>query len=434
MMNPNKIQIEQTLSQTSKIRTGQPFLYRNGGLESQVLEICMKEPINGSTMSSALSKTLRRYPYFTSRLAEVKGDFFPAKNTLPMVLRHGKNLLPLGGKETNYHLLDLNYDGKTLFISYFHGLCDGRGIMPFARTLLYYYFSLEHAKIMKVPNIQRATDPMQEGEEMEPGFVSLDVASSSGMPKIQRQGYAIPEAVCQKARASESFRYEIRIDAKTFMEYAKSVSATPAIAVALLFSSMLREVRGSDNDEPIICNLVTDLRSGIGLENTYRNCVSSVELLLTNEESGLFFSDLAVKYREIIREYRKPENIQREFQKIIRLSDKLDALPSFEEKQQALSFFDTLLSNTYVLSYIGRTSFGDCEDHIEEIHTYSSGSPGLSMEMLATEDYFFIDLMQSFQDDKYAFAFADMLLRQGIDAKMSGAILYSTPKDKVREC
>lgn len=429
MIDTRKKHVEQ-MPASHKIRTGQSFLYRKDGLESQVLEIRMKEDIVESKMASALSKTLERYPYLSSRLVEIEGDFYPVKNELPMLLRKGKNLFPLGGEETNFHLIDINYEAKTIFISYFHGLCDGRGIMPFVRTLLYYYFSMVNAKIMKVPNVRRATDSMLVGEEAEPGFVKLELEDSGELPKIQRQGYSIPEAACQKERMKESYRYEIRIESNAFLKYIKSIQATPAIAFALLFSSTIQELRASDDNEPIVCNLVSDLRSGIGMENTYRNCVSSLELPMTSEAED--YPNLAIKYRQMIKEYKKPENIQKEFQKIITLCDKLDTLPSFEEKQQALSFFDTLLSNTYVLSYIGQTNFGECEEHIEAIHTYSSGSPGLSLEVLATREYFFIDLMQSFSDDKYVLAFAETLENQGLDVEVSEAIRYSTPRDRVR--
>lgn len=302
--------------------------------------------------------------------------------------------------------------------------------MPFVRTLLYYYFSMVNAKIMKVPNVRRATDSMLVGEEAEPGFVKLELEDSGELPKIQRQGYSIPEAACQKERMKESYRYEIRIESNAFLKYIKSIQATPAIAFVLLFSSTIQELRASDDNEPIVCNLVSDLRSGIGMENTYRNCVSSLELPMTSETED--YPNLSIKYRQMIKEYKKTENIQKEFQKIITLCDKLDTLPSFEEKQQALSFFDTLLSNTYVLSYIGQTNFGECEEHIEAIHTYSSGSPGLSLEVLATREYFFIDLMQSFSDDKYVLAFAETLENQGLDVEVSEAIRYSTPRDRVR--
>ena len=52
-----------------------------------------------------------------------------------------KSLLPrpLDGARTQKNMLDITFYGKSIFVAFHHGMCGGRGIMPFIMTLIYYY-------------------------------------------------------------------------------------------------------------------------------------------------------------------------------------------------------------------------------------------------------------------------------------------------------
>ncbi|MBP1047678.1 hypothetical protein I6N96_15425 [Enterococcus sp. BWM-S5] len=428
MLNTNKYDIQDT-SAKEKIRTGQSFLYRKNGYESMVIEFRLKEAVCGEALTNSLRQTLKRYFYLTQKMVEIDGDFYLVKNELPVKLRHSDTLIPLGGVEANYQLIDINYYERNLVISYHHGLCDGRGILPFVRTLLYYYFSTKESQMMKLTGIQRSSDLLLEGELSEPGYVELKSAQSDTLPTVHKKGYSLPEARCQTERIKESYRYEVQIDSDSLMSYAKAVHGTPATVIAYFFSKAIQEVKGNTSEESVVCNMVTDLRAGAQLENTHRNCVSSLTIPYAEDRNE---REEIQRYRERINAFKVAENMRNELQKIIALSDHLDTFPTFEEKQQVLSFFETLLSDTYILSYIGQINLGEYEKYIEEVHTYSSGTRGLSIEILALSDMFFLDIMQSFPEDRYVALFVKLLAAEGISVKLSDPIKYRVPKDKIR--
>ena len=122
-----------------KIRSGQTFLYREGGYPGMVVDVRMKDDISGNALKLALDRALVRYPYFTRKLVEKDGTFYLVQNPLPFILEETADLHSLGSAEVNYHLIDVTYEQKSIYIAYDHGLCDGRGIMPFVKTLVYYY-------------------------------------------------------------------------------------------------------------------------------------------------------------------------------------------------------------------------------------------------------------------------------------------------------
>lgn len=425
-MNQSENKKQSTRAITQKIRTGQSFLYRQNGFESMVLEFHLNEPIVRKNLKNALDKALQRFDYLTKELKEIDGDFYLRENRRPMKLRESATFLPLGGSQVNGHLLDVHYSGQRVFIAYHHGVCDGRGILPFVRTLLYYYFSMKEQQTIQLPNVQLAKMPYYSDELLEPGFAKFDEEQPTTIPDIQKKGYSLPEAKNQTQRLTYSYKTDFAIDAVDFISYGKSIGATPAITMALMMSEAIASEKTGDG--LVNCNLVTDLRRGVHLENTHRNCVSSLSLAY-DPQLGDSPAVMAKSYREKINAYKQPENLKSELRKVVQLSDQLDKLPTFAAKQKALDFFETLLSDTYILSYIGQLNLGIYEQYIEEIHTYSSGSRGLTIEMIATNEKIFLDMMQSFDDERYVKAFCRQLDTHKISYQRKPLKLFSTPKD-----
>ena len=77
---------------TEKIRSGQSYLYKLRGMESEVIELRMREKVSGSFLNQALNLANRRYPYFNTRLLELDGDFYIVQNPNSMVARRTREL------------------------------------------------------------------------------------------------------------------------------------------------------------------------------------------------------------------------------------------------------------------------------------------------------------------------------------------------------
>lgn len=411
-----------------KVRSGQSYLYKRCGMESEVLEVRFKKKVSGSFLNQALLATMKRYPYFNTKLVEKDGDFYIVQNEQSMVARRTKDLARLGHISCGYHLIDITYYGCSVYISFHHALCDGRGIMPFVETLVYYYCDLAYGQKAVPEGVRLAEDPLLPGETADPFLQKYDFAQEKDFIDIPRDSYAIPENV--PSEEITNYRYEVKIPADQYMKACKGHNATPAILLALLMSRGIAELY-PEYDKPINANIAADMRGALDAPNTFKNCVKTMILPYSREFSEKSLSEQASEYRELLKAQRGRDYCRKEANAMIGLSDKLDSLESYEEKQKIMSFFEGMTLNTYIISYLGSFHLGENARYIDEIHLYNSGTTGLGINMNACGEFFVLDFKQNFPSDKYVRAFCTELEKLGTAYTVSDVIPFTTPGDSI---
>lgn len=409
-----------------KIRSGQSFLYRENGLNSTVLDVRMTDTIRGDCLQRALTDTLQRYPYMSSKLVEKNGDFYLEESLVSMNAINTKKLRRLGSMSTGYHLVDVTYSGNQICIAFHHALCDGRGITPFLETLVYYYCCYRYNKKFDPSGIRLAGEALLPGENTEPIGNSFLAVDESKLPQIVKDGYALPEHGDDQGNY---YRYELKINRQSFIDCMKSCEATPAILLAMMVSGSIYSVH-PEADKPIVCSMAVDYRREIELLNTHKNCVGSLYLPYSQDSSTMDKTELARLYRAIIKEQRQPDAIRKLVNVQIGLCTKLDGIPTLAGKREALSFFNDMRIDTYVISYLGQIKLGDYEKHVESIHLYNSGVKGLRINMVCAGDYFTVDFLQCFESEELITALQKTLDTMGIEYIASGRIGFETVKDK----
>ena len=101
----------------------------------------MKEPIEEIALIRAAEQTMKRYPAFAMRLVWTSDGFEYEENKRPapvFSLQEGKQY-HLGSEETNGYLFRISFRDNAIVLSLHHSITDGRGVMEFVKTLLYYY-------------------------------------------------------------------------------------------------------------------------------------------------------------------------------------------------------------------------------------------------------------------------------------------------------
>jgi hypothetical protein len=171
------------------------------------------------------------------------------------------------------------------------------------------------------------------------------------------------------------------------------------------------------------------MRKALGAENTFKNCVKSIVFPYSREFSEKPFEAQAAEYRELLNAQRDAEYLKKEANGFIGLFGKLDSLESYSQKQKIMAFFEDMLINTYVMSYIGQFNFGYNDAHIESLHLYNSGVTGLGINIIATGKYFCFDFKQSFESDKYVKEFTRLLKENGLECRVSERIDFTPPTD-----
>lgn len=411
-----------------KIRSGQSYLYKQYGMESEVIEVRFKKKVSGSFLNQALQTAIRRYPYFNTKLIEKDGDFYIVQNDQSMIAKRTKELARLGHISCGYHLIDLTYYGYSFYVSFHHALCDGRGVMPFVETLIYYYCDLAYGRKLQPDGVRLAEDPLLPGETDDPFLQEYDFDRNKEFIQLSRDAFAIPENV--KTDEPVDYRYEIKIPDAEYMKVCKENNATPVILLALLMSRGIAELY-PEYDKPINANIATNMREALDAPNTFKNCVKSMILPYSREFSGRSLTEQATEYRELLKEQRDRDYCRKEANAMMGLFDKLDTLDSYAEKQKIMAFFEGMALNTYIISYLGKFHLGENAQYVESIHLYNSGTTGLGINMISCGDTFVLDFKQNFPSDQYVKAFCAELQRLGITYTVSDRISFVTPGDSI---
>ena len=120
-----------------------------------------------------------------------------------------------------------------------------------------------------------------------------------------------------------------------YMKACKENNATPVILLALLMSRGIAALYPEYN-KPINANIATDMRSALDAPNTFKNCVKTMLLPYSREFSQKSLPEQATEYRELLKAQRDRDYCRKEANAMIGLSNKLDSLESYEEKQDYL--------------------------------------------------------------------------------------------------
>jgi hypothetical protein len=410
-----------------KIRSGQPFLYHENGMNSTIIDIKIKGKAWGCYLTRALNETIKRYPYFAGKLVEKNGDFYLADNTnIAMIVRQ-KPFNQLGSLSTGYHLIEISYGGSHIYVSFHHALCDGRGIKPFVETLIYYYFCFAKNKEFKAEHIHKSNSELLNGETAEPFAEKYAVADFSP-PAVVRDGFVLPECAAQNADRNCC---NIEIDETAFLDYARTVNATPAVLLSYLYAKAVA-LNNEKIDKPIVASVASDMRQELELPNTHKNCVRSIYLPFYETDKTAKPKEVCSRLRQEMAAQRNPDFVRATANSFIGLSDKLDTMGSLKEKKKFMSFFDTMTINTFIVSYLGRLDFGKCNEFVDGVYLLG-GETGVTLNMICAGGKFCISIIENIDGERYAKTLVLLLQELEISCRSEGIKPFFTKKDATQK-
>ncbi|MBQ9157558.1 MAG: hypothetical protein IJ137_12370 [Eubacterium sp.] len=211
-----------------------------------VLRLVLKERIDQSILKKALNRTLKRYPNFRQKpVLDSEGYLYSVDNDLEAeVYPYDPDPVNFGTRDTNGYLFRVMYEGSTLWISVFHGVCDGRGYMMFARTLLYYYLTLAgHPVRNEEGRILTEDVPADHTEMADPFDIPLEreAAANPFKPTGEENIFLIPgdKKGIDECRHYSLYRYVL--DADKLVSFAREAGCTVDTYFHLLMAKMIRE-------------------------------------------------------------------------------------------------------------------------------------------------------------------------------------------------
>lgn len=331
-----------------------PYVYLPADITVYTVEVSHQEEIDGGLLQKALDRTIKRMPYLSDALTIERGAVYYAKNPLPMAAARHTGPRSVGGSDTNYHLLDLTWEGNKTWFSMFHGFCDGLGLNIFLESVLYHYYCMKDGTEYDPNGIRADSTQKTEGETFEPFSVQYPVSPEFKMPerKPEPKVYHLPEIY--RDPTGETREYGFRLPSGDFMRFVKENGTSPSVMIALLTGEAIMRVH-PDAEEPIIARLPISLRRMLGCEETFKNCSSRTLLPISGTPmDALPFAQRAAQLRAVLKQQMNPDFFRATYNMMgsmyrKRMEDAVD----YGEELKKPSGFLTTSHDTFYVDYIG---------------------------------------------------------------------------------
>ncbi len=399
-----------------QVSTGANYFYCGGSKRFMLRYIfTMDTPVSRDNLQKAVDMAMKRYPYFRVRAVLTDSTYTIERNDLPFVVYEGNEFISLGDPRINGHLISFACNGCDLYIDYFHGLTDGRGMMPLLRSVFYYYSIYHYGETPDSTNVNLADDPVDPAELADPIVLPVpDVQPLElGAPTT---AYRLPEN--QLPDENPQVLRTITVSQKSFMKYVKGLDGSPATVAALFLCRAIDAVH-PNHDAPIVCGMAVDFRNDMGCPKTFRNCNSTLSLVYEKQMREMPIDLQTTIFRGQVMLQNSAENLLPAFARKQMSYPEMEKLPTLRDKMMACIKEVIKSPSTVNCSYAGRADLGDIEKHISVRHIYTKfGGKGIVLEISAIGENFGIDFICDVDTDMYF----DELLRQLEAAGVKGHV------------
>lgn len=332
-----------------------PYVYLPVDITTYAVEVTHEDEVDADILQKALDRTIARMPYLSDTLQIEDGAVYYATNPLPMLVGRGQGLRRVGGRETNYHMLDLTCDGKVTRFAMYHGFCDGQGINTFIESVLYHYYSMRDGIDYDPCGIRTDAGTMSEAEELDPCARTYEVDPDYQMSQRSEQTapYHLPEL---SPTADTDVRdWGLRVNSESLMAFVKESGTSPSIAIAMIVDEAIAAVH-PNTDAPVFVNIPVSVRRMLGCDETFKNCSSRFVLPLRGTPlDALPFATRAAQLRGILKQQMNPNQWHSIYNMLHSLYlPRMEEATDYWEEIKKPAGFMTVCHDTFYIDYIGR--------------------------------------------------------------------------------
>jgi hypothetical protein len=353
-------------------------------------------------MQRALDVAIGRYPYFRTRLVRAGERLCLAPNDAPMLVYDDPDAPTLRASENNGYLLRVAAKDNLLSICGCHAISDGRGLFPFFKTLLHYYWLSATGEDPGLAGVRLAGTPVTREESDDPlrAFVppSPGEAFSYAAPAVRP--FVLP---CEPDARSRVFTYRFSCDAESYMSHSRAFDGSPN-ALTAIFASQAIDAIHPDHPDTIVGRVTADLRPAVGVSESHHCTICLKGLPYSRKVSSMTLEERATCYRGMIILRCDPDALRGTVAEVNAAAARIQALPTFAQKR-ALGrriVSEAYATDTFGVSYTGRQDLGRISAHVVfgEVLTSIPGPP-LCIEILCFGPRFYFTLIQSFESEAY---------------------------------
>jgi hypothetical protein len=403
------------------------------------LKVTLDSPIDRAALQRALDTTILRFPYFKVRLVRSGNKYVLEDNDGPLRVYDDAKSPTLLSKENNEYLIRVCAEDSLLNICFCHALTDGRGIMPFLKTLLHYYWLYATGIMSGAPDVRLAGDTIPEKEFRDPMLDFKPDLSSAGGQSASSADPKIPfELPVTGAPEGTKYFYSFSLDSNVFMNYSHEVDGSPNALIALFMSKAIRKLHPhADN---IMAGVAIDLRHAcggdeclniyelFGGDESHQCCVGLLLLPYRPSMDRMDIRTCATCFRGCMILQSDDEMRRASLAASQQFYQYLSSMDSFEEKCRISSGAVIRGSSaaTFSVSYVGKQDYGSINSHIRFIGAIvDTLVMHLAIEIMCVDERFFITVTQDFNDDRYVREMINLMEAEGI--RSENYCMGSTP-------
>lgn len=386
---------------------------RNGALVMHY-EMRLKDEVDGEILEWAANFVRPRFPYFMVQVEQEGESLVVNPNPRPVVVRKGNsNPIPLCSKESNYHVVAITYEDKTIYFDMCHAVSDGQGRLPWVKSLMYYYLTKKYGVELDPTGIYLVDTPISDEEYGNPFPEIQDDIKPFFVSKNHKAEMYIEEFEYAQADKTPSM-YFVNVDENDMMRVAKSSDGTPAIMFSLFFTKAIYEVHKDKTKFPIMFGMAQSHRPGLGCPKNSHFLSGAFFMGLPERSMEYDLTTLATICRGQIMLNTDKQNSLVFAHNILSFAKYLESFPTLAEKRAAARQTIAYNMPTFFVSYVGKIDYGSVTPYIESVypHIVQRGCP--VMEINAMNGQFNIGLAQNFKSDVYVRMFVKLMEDAGI--------------------
>ncbi len=314
----------------------------------------LTEDIEATLLSKAAATAIKAFPLFGLRpVIDSDGKLVmeEANEEIPIALDDGKTVC-LGSDDTGGYLFRITYKDRCIKVVASHAIGDGRSIMSFSLTLLYYYLLNTGKEIDSqgmLYTAENSTDTTLT-ENLFDRISSVEASEAMASQEPAENLFYAPEEKIYLG-TPDSKRLVLSWDQKRFMEIVKEEKTTPLIFIHDLMARTMYEYYSLE-DKTITAFVPVDLR-GMLSSNSQANFTFNVDLPIDDKLLDMPSTERYARLKEMLNEAIKIQNIAAAVEAVRPVYKTLDTM-SFSGDVGLDNLFDiTKSTRSYLLSNIG---------------------------------------------------------------------------------
>ncbi len=381
----------------------------------------LTEKVDPDALKKAAAPAVKAFPLFGLRpVVTADGKLIMEEDSEEIIVSpdDGK-IVYLGSSDTNGYLFRITYKEYTVKVVASHAIGDGRSILSFTLTLLYYYFVTTGKKIDPegmLYTVEDKNDPtLTDNLIARLHEINASDSSEEAVP-LEHLFYAPEEKKYMGTQYTK--RLVLSFDQSKFIKTVKEKGTTPLIYMHDLITRTMYEYYGL-TDKTIIAYVPVDLREKL-CSRSQANFTYNVDLALDEKLLAVPENERYKKLKAKLSDLSRIENIAAIVDAASPMYDALDSMSLNDIDQFQESIDLTKATRSYLLSNIGMIRMpDDMRRYVADAAIYFSAveaSPVYTMLTFGNKGMMVIG--QNFEETGLLEALREKLSELGIDNKL----------------